>query len=60
MKNHCCQVRIQVENIDILFEEFKWAGLVKKLNMNTPWGTNEFGFYDLNKNAVFFLEDIKK
>lgn len=60
MKNHCCQGRIQVENIDILFEEFKWVGLVKKLNMNTPWGTNEFNFYDLNKNAVFFLEDIKK
>jgi hypothetical protein len=24
---------------------------------NTPWKTNEFGFYDLNNNAIFIVED---
>lgn len=52
------QIRIQVENITPIFEEFKAKGVVKELRMNTPWGTSEFGFYDLNKNGIFFYEDI--
>lgn len=42
-----------------LFEEFVERGTVSqdKLRMGTAWGTNEFGFYDLNNNAVFVMED---
>jgi hypothetical protein len=55
-------IRILVENIKPLFEEFVSRGTVDKtaLKLNTPWRTNEFGFYDLNNNAIFFLEDIKE
>ena len=55
-------VRIEVENIRPLFEEFVKRGTItkEKFRTNTPWGTNEFGFFDLNKNAIFFLEDVKK
>jgi hypothetical protein len=53
-------VKIFVEAIEDLFEELIERGVVSedKLNRNTPWGTNEFGFFDLNKNAVFFVEVI--
>ena len=52
-------VRILVKNIRPIFEEFLERGTVKpeKLLMGTAWGTNEFGFYDLNKNAIFIMED---
>ena len=54
-------VRIEVSNIRPLFEELVERGTVKaeSFRKNTPWGTNEFGFFDLNKNAIFFLEDLK-
>lgn len=54
-------VRIQVKNIRPLFEELVQRGVVaeKDLRMLTPWGTNEFGFFDLNKNAIFIFEDIE-
>lgn len=53
-------IKIFVENIMPLFEELMERGTVTKdkLQLNTPWGTNEFGFYDLNQNAIFFVEDI--
>ncbi len=52
-------IRIYVKNIKPLFEEFLERGTitVDKLRTNTPWKTNEFGFYDLNKNAIFIMED---
>lgn len=52
-------VRIYVKNIQPLFQEFLQRGTItaNKLKTNTQWGTNEFGFYDLNKNAIFILED---
>lgn len=52
-------IRIFVKNIRPVFEEFVERKTVKpdKLRLNTPWGTHEFGFYDLNKNAVFIVED---
>ena len=52
-------VRIYVKNIQPLFEEFQQRGTVTadKFKTNTPWKTNEFGFYDLNKNAIFIMED---
>lgn len=52
-------VRILVRNIQPLFEEFVKRGAVEpdKLRTDTPWKTNEFGFFDLNQNAIFILED---
>ena len=57
---HAGAVRIQVQNIKPIFEEFVTRGTVptEKLRENTPWETNEFGFYDLNNNAIFFMEDV--
>ena len=53
-------IRIFVKNIQPVFEEFVGRGTVKeeKLRLDTPWNTHEFGFYDLNKNAVFIVEDL--
>ncbi|MGF7079381.1 hypothetical protein [Mucilaginibacter sp. UYCu711] len=51
-------IRIDVQNIRPLYEEFLNRGTIKPdaLKNNTPWNTNEFGFYDLNKNAIFIME----
>ncbi len=53
-------IRIAVKNIQPLFDEFVKRGTVRpeKFIANTPWNTSEFGFYDLNNNAIFFMEDI--
>lgn len=53
-------IKIFVENINPIFNEFIERGTVKKskLRLNTPWKTNEFGFYDLNNNAIFIVEDV--
>ncbi len=55
-------IRILVKNIRPLFEELVKRGTVTedKFRANTPWGTHEFGFYDLNRNAVFIMEDIER
>ena len=52
-------IKIFVKNINPIFEEMVKRGTVPKtkLRMNTPWKTHEFGFYDLNNNAIFFVED---
>ena len=54
-------IRISVKNVQAIFKEFVKRGTVdaNKFVTNTPWNTNEFGFFDLNKNAVFIMEDIK-
>ncbi|MDP5170076.1 MAG: glyoxalase/bleomycin resistance/extradiol dioxygenase family protein [Bacteroidia bacterium] len=48
-----------VEDIHPLVEEFVARGTISrsKLQENTPWGTHEFGFYDLNGNALFVVQD---
>ena len=53
-------VKIFVDDIEPLFEELVNRGTVPKdkLQRNTPWGTHEFGFFDPNKNAIFFVEDV--
>ena len=53
-------IKIFVEGIDTIFQEFIDRGTVTKdkLRYNTPWHTNEFGFYDLNNNAIYFVEDV--
>jgi hypothetical protein len=54
-------IRIDVKNIKPLFDEFVERGTVAQnsFRANTPWQTNEFGFFDLNKNAIFIMEDIE-
>jgi len=53
-------IRVLVNNIKPIFKEFIARGTVKenKLRLNTPWKTHEFGFYDLNNNAVFIVENV--
>ena len=53
-------IKIFVEDIEPIYKEFVERGTIKpeKLRMNTPWGTHEFGFFDLNKNAIFIVQDI--
>ena len=53
-------IRIFVSDIKPIFEEFVVRGTVdrSKFRAETPWGTNEFGFYDLNNNAIFIAEDL--
>ncbi|UZD22062.1 glyoxalase/bleomycin resistance/extradiol dioxygenase family protein [Algoriphagus halophytocola] len=53
-------VRIFVKNIEPYFESLVIKGILKpeKLRKNTPWGTHEFGLYDLNNNSIFIVEDI--
>ena len=53
-------VRIMVQNIRRLFAEFVQRGTVNedKLILGTAWKTNEFGFFDLNNNAIFFTENL--
>jgi len=52
-------VKIFVEDVRSIFNEFVQIGTVHedKLRMNTAWGTHEFGFYDLNRNAIFIVQD---
>jgi hypothetical protein len=53
-------IRILVKNIQSVFDDFVARGTVDQhaLKLNTPWRTNEFGFFDLNKNAIFIMEDV--
>lgn len=52
--------KIFVRGIHPLFDEFVERGTVQDnaLQRNTPWNTHEFGFYDPNKNALFFVEQL--
>lgn len=52
-------IKIFVDDIAPYFDEFCKRGTVSEdsLRENTPWGTHEFGFYDLNKNAIFIVQD---
>lgn len=52
-------IKIFVHDIQPWFAEFVERGTIEpeKLQENTPWGTHEFGFYDLNRNAIFIVQD---
>ena len=54
-------VKVFVDGVESLFNELVERGSVAQdaINRNTPWGTHEFGFYDENKNAVFFVEVVQ-
>jgi len=53
-------IKLFVKDIHPVFEEFVKRGTVtkEKLRLNTSWGTHEFGFYDLNNNAIFIVQDV--
>ncbi|MET0637931.1 MAG: hypothetical protein ABWZ25_18005 [Chitinophagaceae bacterium] len=52
-------IRIYVKNILPIYNEFLQRGTITedKFRKGTEWQTNEFGFYDLNSNAIFIMED---
>ncbi len=51
-------IKVFVDKVEPLFQELLGRGSVdeSRLLKNTPWNTHEFGLYDLNKNAIFFVE----
>ena len=53
-------LRIYVENIESLFEEYKTTGVFHNRTAlrTTPWGTKEFAFYDIYGNGLTFYKDI--
>jgi len=54
------RVRIMVDDPDALFQEYRANGVLGEANelRNTPWGTREFGFRDLDGNGLIFYRDI--
>jgi hypothetical protein len=52
-------IRFSVVDIHPILEEFIQRGTVaaSDLRTNTPWKTNEFGFFDLNRNMIFIMEE---
>ncbi len=57
-KNAAQQVKIWVKDLDVLQNEFEENGMEVKRRDNTPWGTNEFGFYSPSHNAIIFVQDL--
>ena len=55
-------IRLFVHDIRYYFDEFVSRGTVMpdSLRLNTPWGTHEFGFFDLNRNGIFLVEDAPR
>lgn len=53
-------IRVFVADIKPWLDEFVQRGTVNAdaLRSRTPWGTNEFGFHDLNRNAIFIVQDL--
>ena len=50
-------VKVFVDNIQPLFDELVERGTIFKDDLRqTAWKTSEFGFYDLNRNAVLVVE----
>ena len=53
-------VRILTKDIQQIFREMVQRGTVTEdaLREHTPWGTHEFGVFDLNRNLIFIIQDI--
>lgn len=53
-------IRIVVDDIHTAFAECLDKGAVQAtdLRKHTPWGTHEFGLFDLNRNAIFIMQDL--
>jgi len=55
-----CMLRLYVDNPDLLFDEYKDKGVFHAGTQitNTPWGTREFAFWDLNHNGLTFMRNL--
>ncbi|WP_299335838.1 VOC family protein [uncultured Psychroserpens sp.] len=53
-------LRIYVDEVDILFEVYKARSVFHNNTSlkDTPWGTREFGFYDMDNNGLVFYKDL--
>lgn len=53
-------VKLFVDDVQPFYDEFleRETPTLSPLRKNTAWNTHEFGFYDLNKNAIFIVEAI--
>ena len=53
-------LRFLVNDIEALFEEYKTQNVFHKNTdlRKTPWGTEEFAFYDPFKNGLTFYRDL--
>ncbi len=53
-------LRFVISDVDGLFEEYRDKGVFhdRTALQNTPWGTREFAFYDLNGNGLFFYRNL--
>ena len=53
-------IKLFVRDIMPLFEEFVARETItpNRLRRETPWRTHEFGFYNLNGNAIFVVQDL--
>ncbi len=49
-------IRIEVQDIEALHDEYQAQGIVASPLAAKPWGTKDFGVYDLNKAALVFYE----
>lgn len=58
-KNAAQQIKIWVSDLDTLNEEFEEKGFQINRRNNTPWGTDEFGFYSPNHNAIIFVKSLE-
>jgi catechol 2,3-dioxygenase-like lactoylglutathione lyase family enzyme len=54
------RLRLVVDDPDALFEEYRHVGVFHERTQltNTPWGTREFAFYDLDGNGLTFYRDL--
>jgi len=52
-------IRIAVENIEALYEEYSKQGVVAQTAHleEKPWGSKDFGLYDPNGAAIVFYQD---
>lgn len=57
-KNASQQIKIWVNDLNTLHKEFEEKGFEVKRRDKTAWGTNEFGFYSPNHNAVIFVQSL--
>jgi len=53
-------LRFEVPQIEALFEEYQTQSVFHERTAlrDTPWGTKEFAFYDLDHNGLTFYRDL--
>ncbi len=57
---HGSVIKIFVEDINVELEDMVERGSItyESLQKSTPWKTHEFSFFDPNKNAIYFVQDV--